>query len=92
LSHFGTQSSSAAPVLSGREADVARERNPLRRINQNVPKSLYERLAETALREDRTKSAVLVRALEAYVEASERAARESRQSNAVGRMKRVNST
>ena len=30
----------------------------LRRINQNVPGNLYDRLAETALREDRTKSAV----------------------------------
>jgi predicted DNA-binding protein len=44
----------------------------LRRINQNVPGNLYDRLAETALREDRTKSAVLVRALEAYIGASER--------------------
>ncbi len=44
----------------------------LRRINQNVPGNLYDRLAETALRENRTKSAVLVRALEAYIEVSER--------------------
>ena len=44
----------------------------LRRINQNVPGNLYDRLAATALREDRTKSAVLVRALEAYIGASER--------------------
>ena len=51
---------------------MASTRKPLRRINQNVPGDLYDRLAETALREDRTKSAVLVRALEAYIEASER--------------------
>lgn len=39
----------------------------LRRINQNIPSSLYERLEQAACREDRTKSAVLVRALEAYL-------------------------
>ncbi len=47
-------------------------RKPLRRINQNVPGDLYDRLVATAMREDRTKSAVLVRALEAYIGASER--------------------
>jgi predicted transcriptional regulator len=47
-------------------------RKPLRRINQNIPGDLYDRLAATAMREDRTKSAVLVRALEVYVGVSER--------------------
>ena len=50
---------------------MASTRKPLRRINQNVPGDLYDRLAETAQREDRTKSAILVRALEAYIELSE---------------------
>ncbi len=49
-------------------------RKPLRRINQNVPEDLYGRLAATAVREDRTKSAVLIRALEAYIGVSERTA------------------
>ena len=53
---------------------MANVRKPLRRINQNVPGDLYDRLAATALREDRTKSAVLVRALEAYIGVSERTA------------------
>jgi len=50
---------------------MANVRKPLRRINQNVPRDLYDRLAATALREDRTKSAVLIRALEAYIGVSE---------------------
>ncbi len=50
------------------------KRKPLRRINQNVPGDLYDRLAATAVREDRTKSAVLIRALEAYIRVSERTA------------------
>ena len=54
---------------------MASKRKPLRRINQNLPKDLYDRLAETALREDRTKSTILVRALEAYLGASELAAK-----------------
>jgi hypothetical protein len=53
---------------------MAKKGMPLRRINQNVPQQLYNRLAATALREDRTKSAVLARALEAYIGASEHAA------------------
>ena len=53
---------------------MASKWGPLRRINQNVPGDLYDRFAETALREDRTKSAVLVRALEAYIRVSERTA------------------
>jgi hypothetical protein len=76
---------------SRRVYHVARKGTPLRRINQNVPRDLYDRLAETALREDRTKSAVLVRALEAYVDASEQAARELRRSRSVGELKRENS-
>ena len=55
-------------------------RKPLRRINQNVPGDLYNRLAETAQREDRTKSAILIRALEAYIAGSEGAA-DQRQGN-----------
>ena len=51
---------------------MASTQKSLRRINQNVPGDLYDRLAETALREDRTKSSILVRALEAYIEVSER--------------------
>ncbi len=69
---------------------MANSKKLLRRINQNLPKDLYDRFAETALREDRTKSAVLVRALEAYVEASERAEAELRRSNSVGERKREN--
>ncbi len=46
-------------------------RKPLRRINQNVPGHLYDRLAETTLRENRTKSAILVRAFETYIRVSE---------------------
>lgn len=61
---------------------MASKAAPLRRINQNVPKDLYDRLAETALREDRTKSAVLVRALEAYIGASEQAAKGVRRNEA----------
>jgi hypothetical protein len=57
---------------------MANVRKPLRRINQNVPGDLYDRLAETALREDRTKSAVLIRALEAYIRVSERTAQQRR--------------
>ena len=53
---------------------MASTRKPLRRINQNVPGDLYDRLAATAVREDRTKSAVLIRALEAYIGVSERTA------------------
>ena len=53
-------------------------RKPLRRINQNVPGDLYDRLTETAQREDRTKSAILVRALEAYIGVSERTAHQRR--------------
>ena len=64
--------SSTVPML------IVRERKPLRRINQNVPGDLYDRLAATALREDRTKSAVLIRALEAYIRVSERTAHQRR--------------
>ena len=62
---------------------MASTRKPLRRINQNVPGDLYDRLAATALREDRTKSAVLIRALEAYIAGSEGAA-DRRQGNCAG--------
>ena len=55
---------------------MANVRKPLRRINQNVPGDLYDRLAATAVREDRTKSAVLIRALEAYIRVSERTAQQ----------------
>ena len=57
---------------------MANVRKPLRRINQNVPGDLYDRLAATALCEDRTKSAVLIRALEAYIRVSERTAQQRR--------------
>jgi len=57
---------------------MANVRKPLRRINQNVPRDLYDRLAATAVREDRTKSAVLIRALEAYIGVSERTAQQRR--------------
>jgi hypothetical protein len=59
------------------------KRVPLRRINQNIPGDLYDRLAATAVREDRTKSAVLVRALEAYIGVSEQTA-ERRGDSAAG--------
>jgi hypothetical protein len=58
---------------------MANVRKPLRRINQNVPGDLYDRLAATAVREDRTKSAVLIRALEAYIGVSERTAQQRRE-------------
>jgi predicted DNA-binding protein len=58
---------------------MASTRKPLRRINQNVPGDLYDRLAATAVREDRTKSAVLIRALEAYIGVSERTAQQRRE-------------
>jgi hypothetical protein len=50
---------------------MASSRKPLRRINQNVPEDLYDRLAQTAVREDRTKSTIVVRALELYLSQSE---------------------
>jgi hypothetical protein len=63
---------------------MASKKKPLRRINQNVPRELYDRFAATALREDRTKTAVLVRALEAYVGASEVAAKRCGGSRSAG--------
>jgi hypothetical protein len=63
---------------------MARKRKSLRRINQNIPGALYDRFAATALREDRTKTSILVRALEVYVGASEVAAKRCRGNRSVG--------
>jgi hypothetical protein len=60
------------------------KKQPLRRINQNVPGELYNRLAATALREDRTKTSILIRALQAYVGASEAAAKRCRGCRSAG--------
>src|SRR3954468_8189304 len=49
------------------EDSMTASKKDLRRINQNIPSSLYERLEQAARREDRTKSAIVVRALEAYL-------------------------
>src|SRR5690349_17173239 len=49
------------------EGSMTASKKDLRRINQNIPSSLYERLEQAARREDRTKSAIVVRALEAYL-------------------------
>lgn len=46
---------------------MAHPKKDLRRINQNIPSRLYARLERAARREDRTKSAIVVRALEAYL-------------------------
>ncbi|MFO0892825.1 MAG: hypothetical protein U0790_27250 [Isosphaeraceae bacterium] len=46
---------------------MANPKKDLRRINQNIPSRLYARLERAARREDRTKSAIVVRALEAYL-------------------------
>jgi hypothetical protein len=86
-----TERSSTTPVLSRRKSHVSVKKQRLRRINQNVPKELYDRLAETALREDRTKSAVLVRALEAYFRASEKAVGELTRRDSIGEIEHENS-
>ena len=57
-SHFGSES-------HGQQEEASSPHQP------EHSAALYDRLAATALREDRTKSAVLVRALEAYIGVSE---------------------
>src|SRR3954451_7201521 len=52
------------------EGSMTASKKDLRRINQNIPSGLYERLEQAARREDRTKSAIVVRALEAYLKRS----------------------
>jgi predicted DNA-binding protein len=47
-------------------------KQPLTRINYNVPMDLYERLFSTSEREDRPLTTIVVRALEAYISQSER--------------------
>ena len=42
-------------------------KQPLTRINYNIPVNLNERLHATAQREDRPLTTILVRALEAYI-------------------------
>ena len=46
-------------------------RQPLTRINYNIPMSLYERLVSTSEREDRPLTTIVVRVLEAYISQSE---------------------
>lgn len=46
---------------------MANSKRDLERINMNIPSRLYARLERAARREDRTKSAIVVRALEAYL-------------------------
>ena len=47
-------------------------KQPLTRINYNIPVNLNERLHATAQREDRPLTTILARALEAYISQSER--------------------
>jgi hypothetical protein len=47
-------------------------KQPLTRINCNIPMDLSERLHATAQREDRLLTTILIRALEVYLSQSER--------------------
>jgi hypothetical protein len=51
---------------------IAMTKQPLTRINYNIPMGLYERLVSTSEREDRPLTTIVVRALEAYISQSER--------------------
>jgi len=47
-------------------------KQPLTRINYNIPMGLYERLVSTSEREDRPLTTIVVRTLEAYISQLER--------------------